>query len=367
MTYLQTESGARVALHENKCGPSEKRLLSKFGKDFQELSGLVLKPHTLNLWARLPKLEGLVTYKEKQILSKGCLHLITAHRKQCKTSACIVFIKTLLEGSFGGLKATGDYSVLWFDCEQTEAELGERAKLADLKNESYFADGRLTIVPAKPYPPKDRLRVLLSCIETAQPDLVVLDGAASLVTDINSNDECNPAVEALKEVSVVNNTAILSVLHLNPGNEKERGVLGTILGNECAEIYTTSRKHNRVSLKAKDLRYYNDEDFPEFVFGLGELATPLVVDEGDVIAERKNELRTVFSDIFHSGLISTEKMRFADMFKVYKSLEAAAGREAFSESTFRRNFVDPAKHLGVLDFERASVRNSGELFKLNTL
>ena len=367
LTYIQTESGVRVALHEGLCGPVEKRLLSKFGKDFPELSGSVLKPHALNLWASIPKLEGLVEYKERQMLSKGCLHLITAHRKQCKTSVCIAFIKTLLEGSFGSLKATGDYSVIWFDCEQTEAELGERVKLAGLKKESYFAEGRLTIIPAKPYPPKERLRLLSSCIVTMQPDLVVLDGAASLVTDINSNDECNPAVEALKEISVTNNTAILSVLHLNPGNEKERGVMGTILGNECAEIYTTTRKNDRVTLKAKDLRYYNNEDFPEFIFGLGEFATPLALDEGNIIAERKKELHTLFSDIFHNGLIKTEKMTFSQMFAAYKSIQASANREAVSESTFRRNFVDPAKHLGVLSAERAGMRNTGEIFELNEL
>ena len=56
---------------------------------------------------------------------------------------------------------------------------------------------------------------------------VIIDGVADLVLDVNDAEECNGIVAELHSQAIRYDTAILAVIHKNPGSDKVRGHLGS--------------------------------------------------------------------------------------------------------------------------------------------
>lgn len=80
---------------------------------------------------------------------------------------------------------------------------------------------------------------------------IFIDGIADLVVDPNSPDECFPLVTRLQGMAIENNTAVVSILHMNPSsdpqaNQKGRGHLGSQLERK-AESNITMEKDGDVT------------------------------------------------------------------------------------------------------------------------
>jgi hypothetical protein len=81
--------------------------------------------------------------------------------------------------------------------------------------------------------------------------LVMLDGFVDFVNDFNSQTESKDFTAKLMKYSSLRNCHISGILHLNPGSEKVRGHLGTILGQkaECVMMVKNEGDYSTVSCK----------------------------------------------------------------------------------------------------------------------
>ena len=72
---------------------------------------------------------------------------------------------------------------------------------------------------------------------------IIIDGIADLVVDPNDADECFPLITELHALAIEYNTAIIVILHLNPGsqNEKGRGHLGSQLERKSESNLTLTK------------------------------------------------------------------------------------------------------------------------------
>lgn len=104
--------------------------------------------------------------------------------------------------------------------------------------------------------------------------LVMLDGYVDFVNDFNSQTESKEFTSKLMKYSTIANCHISGVLHLNPGSEKVRGHLGTILGQKCecimmvkneGEYSKVSCKVVRGSKKFKDFTIRIDKDWMPYI------------------------------------------------------------------------------------------------------
>lgn len=77
---------------------------------------------------------------------------------------------------------------------------------------------------------------------------IFIDGIADLVVDPNSAEECFPLITELQAMAIQYNTAVISILHMNPGSEvaKGRGHLGSQLERK-AESNLTMEKEGDVT------------------------------------------------------------------------------------------------------------------------
>ena len=109
------------------------------------------------------------------------------------------------------------------------------------------------------------------------PSLVIIDGIADLVGDVNSLEESNAVVQKLMEWSANYNCHIINVIHQNYGTSKMSGHLGSFLEKKCEthiELEANTVNKEWVTVKCKRSRGYA---FETFSFQVNELGLPTIV------------------------------------------------------------------------------------------
>jgi len=124
---------------------------------------------------------------------------------------------------------------------------------------------------------KQRIEFIEFCLKNKKrTGLVIIDGIADLVSDVNNLEESNKVVQKLMEWSANYNIHIITVIHSNFGSDKPTGHLGSFLEKKTeTQIQIEKNTVNKewVTVKCKRSRGYSFETFSFKVneFGLPEL------------------------------------------------------------------------------------------------
>lgn len=117
--------------------------------------------------------------------------------------------------------------------------------------------------------------------------LVIIDGIADLVSDVNNIEESNEVVQRIMTWSSVYNCHIMVVIHLNFGSEKSTGHLGSFLTKKCETelmLETNEGDDNIVGVKCKRSRNFS---FKPFSFSVNSEGHPYVLDSIEDLVEKK--------------------------------------------------------------------------------
>ena len=129
---------------------------------------------------------------------------------------------------------------------------------------------------------KQRMRFIEYTLEQNKGNngLVVIDGIADLVSDVNNLEESNLCVQKIMELSAKYDCHIITVIHSNYGTDKATGHLGSFLYKKCETAISleqnTVHKDN-VTATCKISRGYA---FDTFSFSVNRYGLPFVV--GDI-------------------------------------------------------------------------------------
>lgn len=107
--------------------------------------------------------------------------------------------------------------------------------------------------------------------------LVLIDGIADLVSDVNNLEESNLCVQKIMELSAVYDCHIVAVIHSNYGSDKATGHLGSFLykKTECAISLEQNPVHkDNITAHCKISRGYS---FESFSFSINRYGLPYVV------------------------------------------------------------------------------------------
>jgi hypothetical protein len=128
---------------------------------------------------------------------------------------------------------------------------------------------------------KERLQFIEHCLEQnkGKNGLVIIDGIADLVSDVNNLEESNLCVQKIMQLSAKYDCHIITVIHSNYGSDKPTGHLGSFLEKKTEnqiqlEINTVNKEWITVSCKRS--RGYA---FETFSFSINEFGLPFVVGE----------------------------------------------------------------------------------------
>lgn len=190
-----------------------------------------------------------------------------------------VYLKGSLDGIGGNLKGHRDNKCLiHFDTEQGKFHAQKVFKrvldMTNLDKECYHTFG----LRALSY--KDRIDFieyyLYDKMDGENIGVVVIDGMADLVSDVNNIEESNLATQKIMEWSARLNCHIITVIHSNFGSDKPTGHLGSFLEKKAEtqiqlELNTVNK--DLVTVSCKRSRGFS---FETFSFKINPLGYPVV-------------------------------------------------------------------------------------------
>ena len=135
---------------------------------------------------------------------------------------------------------------------------------------------------------KTRIQFIEYCLEHKVEDtgLLILDGIADLVSDVNNIEESNACIQKIMEWSQNYKCHIICVIHSNFGSDKPTGHLGSFLEKKTeTQIQLEANTVNKewVTVRCKRSRGYS---FETFSFKVNEIGLPEII--GDLYDPLKN-------------------------------------------------------------------------------
>lgn len=134
--------------------------------------------------------------------------------------------------------------VMWYDTEQSrnttkEILVNRVGRMIGNADKTPFPDELFYVFNMRAATVKERRDMLGVAIATYRPDIVILDGIADLLTDINDGPKAQELMEQLLHLADEYDCNITTVIHLNRSGEKSnlRGWLGSALMQKSFEVF----------------------------------------------------------------------------------------------------------------------------------
>jgi len=125
---------------------------------------------------------------------------------------------------------------------------------------------------------KQRLSVINLALQTTENlGLVIIDGIADLMSDVNNIEEANDVVQKIMSWTQMYNIHIITVVHTNYNSTKPTGHLGSAMEKKAEtqmQLESDPSNINMVNVKCKSSRNKAFEDFSFYVndYGYPQLA-----------------------------------------------------------------------------------------------
>jgi RecA-family ATPase len=224
--------------------------------------------------------DGPLTY-DTPIGTYGNFSFIQGPPKTKKTFLTSLFSAAYLGGNSerfsGKIKGHRDNKVLMhFDTEQGKFHAQRTFKrvldMCGVSHEYYKTYGLRSVNY------KDRLKAIEIAIDdTKNLGLVIIDGIADLMGDVNNIEEANALVQKIMSLSQQYNIHIMTIIHSNFGSDKPTGHLGSAMEKKAEtqiQLERDSADSNIVKVMCKRSRNRAFDTFSFYVnkFGFPQMA-----------------------------------------------------------------------------------------------
>lgn len=244
--------------------------------------------------------EGTLTY-DTPIGTYGNFSFIQGPPKTKKTFLTSLFSAAYLGGECdrfaGKIKGHNDGKILMhFDTEQGKFHAQRTFKrvleMTGVGSERYKTYGLRGVGY------KDRLRAIEIAIEdTKNLGLVIIDGIADLMSDVNNIEEANELVQKIMRLSQQYNIHIMTIIHSNFGSDKPTGHLGSAMEKKAEtqiQLQKDDADSNIIKVSCKRSR---NRAFDTFSFYVNKYGYPqMAFEELNWIDNLTNDNQTEHSD-----------------------------------------------------------------------
>lgn len=170
---------------------------------------------------------------------RGDIHVVKAPQKNGKTFLLTLMMGAMLRGEYLGLKCEIEKpKLLFIDTEQhprnTQLVYRRICRIAGI--DGHARHGQIKVLHMRGAQVEEIRHALLQEIVLFKPDVVYLDGLVDCVVDPNDQAESKSYITELSAIALRHDCSIWSVLHVNPGTEKMRGHLGTIMAQKVSDV-----------------------------------------------------------------------------------------------------------------------------------
>lgn len=225
------------------------------------------------------------------IITYGNLAFVQAPPKSRKTfltsllSVAYLTDKNTYCGNMEGFR--GNRKLIHFDTEQgkfhCQRVFNRVAKMSDRLQENASKD-YITYGLRKLSNKEKRsfIKAELHSYGKDEVGLVIIDGIADLISDVNNLDEANSIVQDLMTWSSDINCAIMVVIHQNYGSEKPTGHLGSALEKKAETMLKVEKDGAYSKVHCRESRNF---PFESFEFHINEYGYPVIINSGGSVAD----------------------------------------------------------------------------------
>ncbi len=112
--------------------------------------------------------------------------------------------------------------------------------------------------------------------------LVIIDGIADLVSDVNNLEESNNVTQKIMSWTSIYNCHIVTVIHSNNGSDKPTGHLGSFLEKKAETQIQLVKDENKLGAITVSCKRSRSTPFESFDFKLDEAGLPTIIDPDDL-------------------------------------------------------------------------------------
>lgn len=255
----------------------------------------LLQQAELDLSIDIPSPPPVLFQGDKTMISKGDFSVVVGAAKSRKTFCVSAMVGAYLcADEYMNMSSPADAgSVLWIDTEQSiyhAARVARRVcRIAGLPTNQNTE--RFRMLCFREYTPDKRRELTDKAIRLYRPALVVVDGAADLILDVNDSSESAKLATMFMDITKELDNHIITVLHTNPGGDKPRGHLGTNFLNKAQALFIVRADGDISTVSVERCR---DIAVDDFAFAVNQEGLPVLASIPEK-SEKADDLRAIFS------------------------------------------------------------------------
>lgn len=255
----------------------------------------LLQQAEIDLSTNIPAPPPVLFQGDKTMISKGDFSVVVGAAKSRKTFCVSAMVGAYLcADEYMNMSSPNDAgSVLWIDTEQSiyhAARVARRVcRIAGLPTNKKTE--RFRMLCFREYTPDKRRELTDKAIRLYRPALVVVDGAADLILDVNDSSESAKLATMFMDITKELDNHIITVLHTNPGGDKPRGHLGTNFLNKAQALFIVRADGDISTVSVERCR---DIAVDDFAFAVNQEGLPVLTSIPEK-SDKLDNLRAIFS------------------------------------------------------------------------
>lgn len=251
-------------------------------------------------------------------------------------------------------------AVIQIDTEQApdDHQFHVRAALKRCKMEdepSYFLSYNFNLDPEGYTTYRNKLEDIcaLASKEFGGIFLIIVDGGADFLSSVNDDVESRQMVHFFTRLAIKHKCPVITVIHQNPGSEKERGHFGSEVQRKCYALFSVSKNGDVSTLEPKLLRKAGFNDSPLIFYRYDAIkgfhvSCEAVDQEAGKAAKNRAKIEAIAREVFAPP----------QAFKTNEAIRQIAKHSNLSESTAKRYLKD-------LEAWEVVQKHSDEFLRLN--
>ena len=255
----------------------------------------LLQQAEIDLSIDIPSPPPVLFQGDKVMISKGDFSVVVGAAKSRKTFCVSAMVGAYLcADEYMNMSSPADAgNVLWIDTEQSiyhAARVARRVcRIAGLPTNQKTE--RFRMLCFREYTPDKRRELTDKAIRLYRPALVVVDGAADLILDVNDSSESAKLATMFMDITKELNNHVVTVLHTNPGGDKPRGHLGTNFLNKAQALFIVRADGDISTVSVERCR---DIAVDDFAFTINKEGLPVLASIPEK-SDKLDNLKAIFS------------------------------------------------------------------------
>lgn len=254
----------------------------------------LLQQAEIDLSIDIPSPPPVLYQGDKVMISKGDFSVVVGAAKSRKTFCVSAMVGAYLcADEYMNMSSPNDTgNVLWIDTEQSiyhAAKVAKRVcRIAGLPTNQ--KTDRFRMHCFREYEPGKRRELTDKAIRLYRPSLVVVDGAADLILDVNDSSESAKLATMFMDITKELDNHIVTVLHTNPGGDKPRGHLGTNFLNKAQALFIVRADGDISTVSVERCR---DIAVDDFAFAVSKEGLPILASVPEK-SDKTDNLKAIF-------------------------------------------------------------------------